>query len=291
MAVLLTRADYIGPRAERSIWVRDLSSRLRRRYAERMSADAGRHIAELFAVPLNEFTRARNAKAAQLKAAGHGAEAQALRRLGRPTVSLWAANQLARLVPKQVGRFIDLVQEVRRKQLTDPRAAAEAMQAQRTELTALTNRAAEAMTKAGYRAAPAALRRISDTVLGAAVDRRLSEDLRHGRLTAEVPAPGFEVLAGGISRSELRVLRGGRAQQRENELAAARLAREAAERERLAQAEASRRDALQRAEAAERADREVHDLEQQLAEARRRRMAAQREAAAAAKRAQRPSGR
>jgi hypothetical protein len=32
--VLLTRADYIGPRAERSIWALDLSSRLRRRYAE-----------------------------------------------------------------------------------------------------------------------------------------------------------------------------------------------------------------------------------------------------------------
>jgi hypothetical protein len=113
-----------------------------------MSADTGQHIAELFEVPLNEFTRARNAKAAQLKAAGHGVEAQAIRRLGRPTVSLWAANQLARLVPKQVSRFIDLVQEARRKQLSDPRAAAETMQAQRTELTALTNRAAEAVTKA-----------------------------------------------------------------------------------------------------------------------------------------------
>jgi hypothetical protein len=257
-----------------------------------MSADADQHIAELFAVPLNEFTRARNAKAAQLKAAGHGAEAQAIRRLGRPTVSLWAANQLARLVPKQVSRFIDLVQEARRKQLADPRAAAETMQAPRTELTTLTNRAAEAVTKAGYRTSAAALRRISDTVLGAAVDRRLSEDLRHGRLTAELPAQGFEVLAGGISRNELRVLRGGRAQQREDERAAARQAREAAERERLAQeTEASRRNARQRAEAAERADREVHDLELQLAEARRRRLAAQREAAAAAKRDRRPSGR
>jgi hypothetical protein len=257
-----------------------------------MSADAGRHIAELFAVPLDEFTRTRNVKAAQLKAAGHRAEAEAIQRLGRPAVSLWAANQLARLVPVEVSRFIDLVQPARRKQLTDPRAAAEAMHAQRTELTALTNRAAEAMTKAGYRTSSAALRRISDTVLGAAVDRRLSDDLRHGRLTAELPVPGFEVLAGGISRSELRVLRGGRAQQRESELAAARQAREEAERGRLAQeAEASRRETRQRAEAAERADREVRDLEQQLAEARRRRLAAQREATAAAKRARRPSGR
>jgi hypothetical protein len=263
-----------------------------KRYAEGMSADAGRHVAELFAVPLKEFTRTRNAKAAELKAAGRDAEAQAIRQLGRPPISLWAANQLARLVPKQLADFIDLVRQVRRQQLADPRAAAEVVQAQRSGLTALTNRAAEAMTKAGYRPSPSALRRISDTVLGAAVDGRRSEDLRHGRLTAELPAPGFEVLEGGISRSELRVLRGGRAQPRDKELAAARQAREEAEREREArEAEASRREAVQRAEAAERAKREVQDLERQLADARRRRLAAQRDADAAARRAPRPSGR
>lgn len=257
-----------------------------------MNADAGRHIAELFAVPLKEFTRTRNAKAAQLKASGHDAEAQALRRLGRPPGSLWAANQLARLAPKQVGRFIDLVREARRQQIADPRAAAEALRVQRSELTALTDRAAEAMTKAGYRTSPSARRRISDTVLGAAVDPRLSDDLRHGRLTAELPAPGFEVLAGGIPRGELRVLRGGRARQREKELAAARQARNEAARERLTrEAEVSRRDAVLRAEAAERAHREVQDLERQLAEARRRRLAAQRDASAAARRVKRPSGR
>ena len=64
-----------------------------------MSADSNRHIEELYAVPLKEFTSARNAKAAALKAAGHGEEAQSLQRLGRPSVSLWAANQLAQFEP------------------------------------------------------------------------------------------------------------------------------------------------------------------------------------------------
>lgn len=257
-----------------------------------MSADAGRHTAELYAVPLKEFTHARNAKAAELKAAGHDAEAQALRRLGRPTVSLWAANQLARLAPKQIDRFIDLVRQAQRRQLTDPRATAEAMHGQRTELAALTTRAAEAMTKAGYRASPAALNRISNTLLGAAVDRRFAEDLRHGRLAAELPAPGFEVLTGAGPGAALRVLRGGRAPQREREAIAAQQAREQSERERLArEAEAARQDAARRAEAAERAGQEVQDLERQLAEARQRRQAAQRDAAAAARRVRRPTGR
>ena len=112
-----------------------------------MSAD-DRRIEELYALPLKEFTGARNAKAAALKEAGHDAEAQRLRRLARPTVPLWAANQLARLAPKQVSHFVELVQEARRTQLSDPRAAAQAMQSQRTELTALASRAADAMTRA-----------------------------------------------------------------------------------------------------------------------------------------------
>ncbi len=181
--------------------------------------------------------------------------------------------------------------EARRRQLKDPHATAEVMRAQRAELTALTSRAAEAITKAGYRASPAALERISNTLLGAAADRHLSEALRHGRLTAELSAPGFEVLAGVSTGADLRLLRGGSTSRRESEQAGAQQVREQAERERLAQeTEAARRHAMQRAAAAERASQEVQDLERQLAEARRRRLAAQREATAAAKRVPRPTG-
>ena len=255
-----------------------------------MSADVNRHIEELFAAPLKEFTSARNAKVAALNAAGHGAEAKLLERLGKPTVSLWAVNQLARLAPKQVSHFVDLVQQARRNQLRDPRAAAEAMQAQRAELTTLSKLAAQAMTKAAYRASSAALGRISNTLLAAAVDRHLAEDLQHGRLSAELPAPGFEVLAGVSAGADLKVLPGGRASRRVSE--ETQQARERAEHERLAQqAEAARREAIERAEAAERAGQEVRDLKRQLAEAQRRFLAAQREAAAAAKRIPRPTSR
>jgi hypothetical protein len=269
-----------------------VQSRIREaRYAEPMCADANRHIQELYAVPLKEFTSARNAKAAALQAAGHGEEAQTLRQLSRPSVSLWATNQLSRLAPKELGHFIDLVLEAGRRQLKDPRATAEAMKVQRRESTALTHRAAEAMTKAGYRASPAALERVSNTLLGAAADRHLCEALRHGRLTTELSAPGFEVLAGLRTDADLRLLRGGNASRRKSEQATTLQVREQVERERLVQeAEAARRHAMQRAAVAERASQEVQDLERQLAEARRRRLAAQREATAAAKRIPRPTG-
>jgi hypothetical protein len=164
------------------------------------------------------------------------------------------------------------------------------MQAQRAELTTLSKLAAQAMTKAAYRASSAALGRISNTLLAAAVDRHLAEDLRHGRLSAELPAPGFEVLAGVSAGADLKVLPGGRASRRVSE--ETQQACERAERERLAQqAEAARREAIERAEAAERAGQEVRDLKRQLAEAQRRFLAAQREAAAAAKRIPRPTSR
>src|SRR5207245_448824 len=129
--------------------------------------EISRLLDELYAVPPKDFTRARNAKAAELTAAGHADDAKAVRQLGKPSASLWATNQLARLDPERVAHFVDLVQQTRRTQLRDPRAAAEAMRAQRVELEALTTAAAEAMTKAGYPVSRATRGRVSDTLLGA----------------------------------------------------------------------------------------------------------------------------
>ena len=268
-----------------------------------------RVIDELYAVPPKEFSSARNATAASLKAAGHVKEAQAVRQLGKPSPSLWATNQLGRQDPEGVARFVDVVNRVRRSQLHDPRTAAEGMKTIRVELQALTNRAAEVLTKAGYRISPATSARISNTVLAAAVDAGLVDDLRYGRLTAELAAPGFEVLAGAGAGRPLQLLRGGKTSdpQREpteakrehadtkwdqtetkRQQAEARHAQERAERERLAQeVEALRRDAAQRKAAAEQAAQEVRELERHLAEARRKLRAAEREATAAAARARR----
>jgi hypothetical protein len=250
-------------------------------------SDRDRDLEELYAVAPSEFTRARNAKAAALKAAGQVAEARAVQRLTKPSAPLWAVNQLARLAPKQVDRLIDAVQQVQRRQLRDPRAAAEAMQTQRAELAALTDRAASALTEAGYRPSSATLERVSNTLLGAAVDRQLAADLRRGRLAAELAAPGFEVLAG--APKGLRVVRGGRESKRDSAQAATREAREQAERQRRArEAEATQRaEAVRRAQAAQRADEEVRELERRLAEARERRRAAQRDASPAAPRLKR----
>jgi hypothetical protein len=93
-----------------------------------VSADITRAIDELYGLPPKAFSSARNEKAAALKAAGHAAEAQAVRRLAKPSPFLWATNQLARLHAERVAHFVDLVRRVRQSQLRDPRTAAEGMQ-------------------------------------------------------------------------------------------------------------------------------------------------------------------
>ena len=161
-----------------------------------MEAVAARLLDQLYAVQPSAFTRERNAKAAALEKAGRRAEARALRQLRRPPASLWATNRLAYVEAKRLGAFLDAVDRVRRSQLRDPRAAGEAMQRQRAELRALADRARELLAEQGYRATAATDRRISNTLLGAAVDRRRAQDLWRGRLTDELSAPGFEVLSG-----------------------------------------------------------------------------------------------
>ena len=56
-------------------------------------------IDQLFALPLDEFTAARNELARRLKQDGDAEAAEGVRGLAKPTVAAWAVNQLARREP------------------------------------------------------------------------------------------------------------------------------------------------------------------------------------------------
>src|SRR5919204_1411748 len=167
---------------------------------------AARALERLYAVLSKEFTRARNTLAAELRKARDTDAASAIARLRRPSATLWAVNQLAHHARASLERFLDAVDRLRRTQLSDPRAAMEAMRAERAQLEALVTRAEQALSEAGYSPSAEARRRIGDTLLGAAADRRHAEALVHGRLTEELQAPGFDALAAG---TRLRVVQGG----------------------------------------------------------------------------------
>jgi hypothetical protein len=250
---------------------------------------AARALERLFAVAPKEFTRARNSLAAELRKSRDADAARAVARLRRPSAPLWAVNQLARHARAPLERFLEAVDRLRRTQLSDPRGAMEAMRAERAQLEALVTRAEQALSEAGYSASAEARRRIGDTLLGAATDRRHAEALLHGRLTEELHAPGFDALTGA---TRLRVVQGGAArgddaattarQERRREAADARRReresrarerddakhreREARARERAAKADERRREAEARRQKAA----EVASLQQEATAARER---------------------
>src|SRR5438128_1871737 len=160
----------------------------------------------LYAVAPRDFTRARNALAAELRASHDPGAAREVARLRRPSAALWAVNQLARHARPALERFLEAVDRLRRAQLSDPRGAMEAMRAERAQLEALVAQAETALQEAGYAPSAEMRRRISDTLLGAAADRRHAEALKHGRLSEELHAPGFDALTGA---TQLRVVQGG----------------------------------------------------------------------------------
>src|SRR5882724_708218 len=173
-----------------------------------MSA-AARALERLYAVAPKDFTRARNALAAELRKSRDADAAREIARLRRPSAPLWAVNQLSRHARPALERFLDAVDRLRRTQLSDPRGAMEAMRAERAQLEALVERAEHALAEVGHRASAEARRRISDTLLGAAADRRHADALTHGRLTQELHAPGFDALSEPTRRPRKRATSAG----------------------------------------------------------------------------------
>ena len=244
---------------------------------------------EVYAVPPADFTRTRNARATALAKAGHRDAAEALRRLRRPPAPLWAVNQLARLDPKRLDAFIDAVAQLRRTQIHDPRAVGDAMRQQRATLDALLETARAHLVEHGLAAGPETLRRMSNTLQGAAVEREHADALRRGRLTEELAAPGFEVFA-GTTPARLKVLPGGKTSSKgaaEQQAAEHRAREEQARQQRAREAEERERLARERQAQAEAAAKEVDALSSKLAEARRRLSEARHGAKAAARKPRR----
>ena len=55
-----------------------------------------RKLADLHAIPLGDFVKARDALAAELRQTGHAAEAADVKKLRKPTPVVWAVNRVLR---------------------------------------------------------------------------------------------------------------------------------------------------------------------------------------------------
>jgi hypothetical protein len=202
-----------------------------------------------------------------------------VKRLAKPSVPVWTANQLARREPGEVRALLRTAEELRKAQQqalagkgTDK--LRERLAEERHAVRALARLGRDILASEGRSVSDAIVERIAKTLDAAALDEGSRFLLRAGRLTEELEPSGFEALAGmavgkrppatadkaGPSPKRERVAEARRALQ-----AARRAAREEARRAAAAEREAGRAEAAAgaardnadaaraRAEAAERA--------------------------------------
>jgi signal transduction histidine kinase len=209
--------------------------------AEPIDADA------LFALPLDEFTNARNALAKRLAAKGNDEQAAEVKALRKPSVTAWAVNQLAHTHTREVKRLVEATDRVR-----DASSAGELRVAtdERTKILAqLVDEASEILDEAGRAASRAQLDKITQTLQTASASEELRDDLTAGRIRADLESSGFgEISAFAPTEETITIDR-----------AASAAAKKAEELAKKADAAAERADHLEKV---------ARDLEDQAASAR-----------------------
>jgi hypothetical protein len=155
----------------------------------------------LYSLAPSEFTSERNDLARRLKQAGRDEAAAEVKQLRKPTVPVWAVNQLARRHRDQVADLLQASDQLRAAQGSalgggEPSTLRQATAAQREALQTLAHRAHDLLTAEGQSAASATIERIASTLRAAALDPASRELLEHGRLGEELDPSGFDALAG-----------------------------------------------------------------------------------------------
>lgn len=153
---------------------------------------------ELYALPLAQFTEARNALAKERRD-------PEIRRLKKPTVSAWAVNQLARRREVDMQRLIragERLEQAQRRVVRggDQSAFAEARREEREAVRRLRAEAAEILRNGGHPATDATLERLAATLHAAAATKDGRRLLREGRLDEDLEPLGFGVFEGVTPR-------------------------------------------------------------------------------------------
>lgn len=201
---------------------------------------------DLFTLPLDQFTAARDRLAKDLKTAGDEESAASVAKLRKPSLAAWALNLAVRRNPDSVGRL--MASHVQLREATDARSLQEASRKRQTAIAELLELAMAELANAGRPAAASTRERINSTLLATGADRNAEADLAAGRLVREMEPSGEGWADIGFAPPPTRI--------RDNALEVA------AERAR------SRADKL-RAEA-DKAEHRVDQAERALAEAKRR---------------------
>jgi hypothetical protein len=170
--------------------------------AYRAAVDADEVADELYALPPEQFTAARDARAQEAKAAGEKETAARIAALRKPTVLAWLVNLLVRELPDEIGGFLDLGEALREATATLSGPELRQLSEQRHRLVqALVRQAAALARQAGHRTTEDVARGLEETLAAALTDPAVAEHLRVGRLTSGLTATGFPPPSPGTFRA------------------------------------------------------------------------------------------
>jgi hypothetical protein len=163
--------------------------------------DLDRELDELYGLPLERFTAARNELAKRLRKAGQKADADRVGALAKPSVSAWALNQLARREPEAVRALLeagDALVDAQKRALAGRSAGTldDASGRQREAVRKLVPAAAKLLEDAGHRPSDAIKTRLASSLRAASVDPDGRVLLERGRLQQDVESGGLELLVG-----------------------------------------------------------------------------------------------
>jgi hypothetical protein len=164
-------------------------------------ATLDREIDRLYALPLEEFTAGRNALARRLKSEDDNEAAEQVAALAKPSLPVWAINQLARQEKARMRTLLDAGAKLRKAQEkalsgggSDALRTAQADD--REAIRDLVQRAGVILEGAGRPPSRTILERVRSTLAAAALSEPARGTLKAGRLTDELQVSGFEALAG-----------------------------------------------------------------------------------------------
>lgn len=139
---------------------------------------------ELFALPLSEFTAARNTRAKKLPA---------LKALPKASASAWLVNALARQNPDAIDDIDELGEKLRRAQSARDRTAmTEASRERKAVLKRVLATAASVAQKAGHASTAAVLTEVEQTLTAAMTDEDAAAAVRSGLLVRALSTNGLD---------------------------------------------------------------------------------------------------
>jgi hypothetical protein len=152
-----------------------------------MSVDA--QLDRLFEAPLEDFTRLRNELAAELKSDGRTEEAATIKAMKKPSLPVWALNQLARREPELIEKLLEVQRKIGGG--STPKSIQVLTRSRREIAGALTKAARGILDEQGHAAGASTIEKITNTLFATNTPEEI-EALRAGRLSTELSSTSLE---------------------------------------------------------------------------------------------------